>query len=69
MEVKHTFDINQRVPGNVSLAQPRCFFRPRYLFEYRRATVFTDSVSAVSVIRGLPRPEKNIGKLTLSVPN
>jgi hypothetical protein len=30
---------------------------------YSRAPVSTDSVSAVSVFRGLPRPEKRIGKL------
>jgi hypothetical protein len=63
MEVKPIFYITQSVPGHVSMAQPLRFFRPRYLFEYSRAPVSTDSVTAVSVIRGLLRPEKNIGKL------
>jgi hypothetical protein len=33
-----------------------------YIYKYRCALVSADSVSAVSVIRGLPRP-KNKGKL------
>jgi hypothetical protein len=37
-------------------------FQDVSLGKCRRATVTTDSVSAVSVIRGLPRPEKK-GKL------
>jgi hypothetical protein len=32
------------------------------LFKYSRASILTDSLSAVSVIRSLQRPEKN-GKL------
>jgi hypothetical protein len=33
------------------------------IYMYSRAPVSTDSASAVSVIRGLPRLEKKIGKL------
>jgi hypothetical protein len=38
------------------------FYDPEHgsiVSKYSRATVSTDSVSAVSVIRGLPRPERN----------
>jgi hypothetical protein len=34
-----------------------------HLTKYSRPPVFTDSVSAVSVIRGLPRPEKESWKI------
>jgi hypothetical protein len=33
------------------------------IYKYGRAPVSADSVSAFSVIRSLPRPEKKIGKL------
>jgi hypothetical protein len=54
-------DLDRKTGAN-SAGQPALSYCGINPFKHSCAPVLTDSVSAVSVIRGLPRPEK-IGKL------